>query len=173
MMDANETLFQKAYELHHERGDIEGAVALYREVVERFPSSEAASRAADQLAVIDEMSEEELDRAAALARDAVADAPLPDDDPGFGALRVLGVAFKILAIFNLVAGVVTALVATAEPDIGISGLVAVLGGAFSALVCWALAEAIRALLTIEENTRRTARLLSRQFNGVDEATVTD
>jgi hypothetical protein len=161
-MDASETMYKKALELHHERGDIDGAVELYRKVLEQYPSTEAATLASAQLADINQMSDDDLEDAQARSEPGAIRDVEPDDGPGFGALRLLSVIFKILAAFNLVAGFVTALVATSEPDIGVSGLAAVLGGGFSAIFCWAIAEAIRALLSIEENTRRTVRLLESQ-----------
>ncbi len=160
-MDASDAMYQKAYELHHEAGDIAHAVELYREIQQRFPNSDAARRAATQLETIDEVSDAELERAYedASSADTSRGAPPDDDLPGSTALRFVSVLFKILAVFNMLAGFITGLVATSDPQMGISGFVALLAGAVSALFCWAIADSIRVLLTIAENSRRAVALL--------------
>lgn len=99
----------------------------------------------------------------------------------FTALRIIGTVLKILAWITLLLGILLA-IASVVVGIGLSGQEALLGvdlagplgavamfiaviiiAVFNFLLLYAAGEAIYALLSLEENTRRTAYILQQQY----------
>lgn len=161
---AAEKLYKRAYEMHYTDKDYEGAVALYREVIERFPNSKEAGYAASQIENIDGMSPEEIaaeqERKTQVEQDDgavhVPKRNAASIESRFGALRVVSGAFKALAFINGIGGGIAALMVFSSNNGAVLGLPMLLASAFSAVLCWALAEVVLVVLAIEENTRRAA-----------------
>jgi hypothetical protein len=161
---AAQKIYQRAYEMHYTEKDYEGAVSLYREVIERFPMAKEAGYAATQIENIDGMSPEDMaaerEREDQKARDERA-APTPKRnvrkiESRFGALRTVSGALKVLAFINAIGGGIAALIAFSSRGGAMIGLPMLLAAAFSVVLCWALAEVVLVVLAIEENTRRAA-----------------
>ncbi len=155
-------LYQEAYDLQYSEHDFKKAVGLYRDIIEYFPESKQAGFAKAQIDRIKSMMEElpgestdELERLTKLSK-------AEDDevtvDAKFTALKTIPTFLKIAAGIIVIAGVGEAINAGINSNFERSAVVAASSVLF-AFFPWTLAEVVRVVPAIEENTRKIAKLL--------------
>jgi hypothetical protein len=161
MSNDSESIYEEAYAAHYEDADAEKAKRLYRAVIEKFPDSKEAGYARTQLQNLDS-NPPQPDRSRNLTSTQSTSSGRRNSDSSpsavasvknaFPVLETISTLFKVLALVNALGCIAVGIYVG-----GAAILAGILLGAFSGVLCWAIAESILVLLAIEKNTRAAAR----------------